>query len=128
MATNKCKLKSVPMMILFLLSFAVCKAQTDISFNYPSDNTPFELKAKDSRGREVGYFKYNQVTDRVSIRGNIKPAWNWFVTKYFLPNWEVFNAQQKVIELIDWDGTIKDLDAFKNAIAEYRRIKLKYGM
>jgi len=94
----------------------------------PNDSVPFEIRNNDARGREIGYFKYNQITNRLIIRGNIKPSMEFFVNKFLRPNFEVFEAQQRVIEQMNWDGSIKDFDAFKNAIGEYRRLKLKYGM
>lgn len=94
----------------------------------PSLTVPFQLTCYDSKGKQTGKIKYNHITNRLTITGNIKPALNWFTTKYLIPNFEVFEAQQKVVEQMNWDGTIKDLDAFKNAIGEYRRLKLKYGM
>jgi len=112
--------------IILLLSFAVCKAQ--VIYNQPSLTVPFELTCYDSRGKQTGKIKYNHNTNRLMISGNIKPALNWFTLKYLIPNFEVFEAQQKVIEQMDWNGNIRNIDSFKNAIGEYRRLKIKYGM
>ena len=76
---------------------------------------------------EIGFFKYNHLTNRLAVRGNQNKVWAFF-TPWLQKQMEIFEAQQKVVEQMNWDGTIKDLDAFKNAIGEYRRLKLKYGM
>lgn len=124
MATNK---KSV-LMILFLFVLAVCKSQTSVPVYKTFFNPPLEIKVVNQKKQEVGFFRYNPATDRLSMRGNQKAVWSWFTNMYLLPTWEVFEAQNRVIEQMNADGTIKDLDAFKNALGEYRRAKEKYNL
>jgi len=117
-------MKLIFIFLLIICNF--CKAQ--VSYNQPSLTIPFELTCYDTRGNQTGKIKYNHNTNRLMISGNIKPALNWFTLKYLIPNFEVFEAQQKVIEQMDWNGGIRNIDSFKNAIGEYRRLKIKYGM
>lgn len=119
-------MKAASVLMILLFSFLVCKAQTN-SINMPNDTIAFSIQVKDRWEREVGYFRYNQNTNRLTTRGNQNKVWALFVPHY-QQLWEVFQAQQKIIGLMEWDGTIKDVDAWKNAIGEYRRLKVKYGM
>ena len=117
--------KSV-LMILFCLCFAVGKSQTG-SINKPNDSIPFSIQLKDRNNKEVGFFKYNQFTNRLIVRGNLKETWKSFAP--FLESmWNVYEAQQGIFEYLNVDGTIRDTDGFNEAMRNYLLIKRKYGM
>ena len=111
--------------ILFILSFAVCKSQSSI--NVPNDSIGFSIRVKDSRFRETGYFKYNHLTNRLTVRGNQNKVWGLF-TPWLKKMYEIYNAQQAVFEQMNVDGSIKDCELFDAAMAKYMAVKRKYGM
>jgi len=111
--------------ILFLFLFAVCKSQSSI--NIPNDSIGFSIQVKDYKFREVGYFRYNHKTNRLLTRGNQNKVWGLF-TPYLQKLYEVFEAQQKIFEWLNVDGTIRDQEKFNEAMKNYLTVKRKYGM
>lgn len=108
--------------IILLLSFAVCKAQE------ATYTAPFTLHAIDSNRKELGYFKYNPVTNVVTTRGITKWCFQFFVNEFFLPMMELKGALDMIAEEINDDGTVKDLNRLKAAMLLYKSVKNKYGM
>lgn len=115
--------KSV-LMILFLLLFSVGKAQY---VNMPNDSIGISVQAK-KNGVETGYLKYNHLTNRLTLRGDLKPVMKLLVTSVMIPFFEVYKAQQGIFEYLNVDGTIRDTDGFNEAMRNYLLIKRKYGM
>ena len=119
-------MKAASVLMILLFSFAVCKGQTG-SINKPNDSVSFSIQLKDRYNKEVGFFKYNQFTNRLIIRGNLKETWKSFAP--FLESmWNVYEAQQGIFEYLNVDGTIRDTDGFNEAMRNYLLIKRKYGM
>lgn len=123
------KQKTIFLLAAVLFLFAGrASAQSSVTVYKTFFNPPFEIKVVNQKSQEIGFFKYNPANGRLIMRGNVKAAIAWYVNMYLLPTWEVFEAQNKVIEQMNPDGSIKDLDAFKNALGEYRRAKEKHGL
>ena len=112
------------LMILFLLMFAVCKSQY---VNMPNDSIGLSVQAK-KNGVETGYIKYNHLTNRLTLRGDLKAPLKLLVTSVMIPFFEVYKAQQGIFEYLNVDGTIIDTDGFNEAMKNYLLIKRKYGM
>lgn len=120
MATNS---KISVLMILFLLMFSVGKAQTSGTWVYP-----MTIHVQDSTFKELGYFKYNPITNTVTTRGTSKWCFQYFVKDILIPTLEIKGAQDMVMEQINEDGSIKDPLKFKEAVLFYNSVKLKWGM
>jgi hypothetical protein len=110
------------LMILFLLSFAVCKSQNSGTYIYP-----LTIQVKDSTLKELGYFKYNPSTNTVSTRGVQKWVWQFYY-QILSREAEITGALKMIAEQINDNGEIIDIVKFKQAVSYYAIIKQKYGM
>lgn len=119
-------MKAASVLMILLFVFAVCKSQTG-SFNKPNDSISFSLQLKDRYNKEVGFFKYNQFTNRLIIRGNLKETWKSF-SPFLESMWNLYEAQQELFKYFDENGCVTDQDKFNEAMRNYLLIKRKYGM
>lgn len=110
-------------MIMFLLSFAVCKAQNSGTYIYP---LTIQVKL-DSTQKELGYFKYNPLTNTVTTRGVQKWVWQFYYTILSRES-EITGALRLIAEQINSNGEIIDMVKFKQAVTYYETIKSKYGL
>jgi len=94
----------------------------------PNDSIGLSVQTMNSKGSETGYLKYNHLTNRLTLRGDLKAPLKLLVTSVMIPFFEVYKAQQGIFEYLNTDGSIRDTDKFNEAMRNYLLVKRKYRM
>ncbi len=109
------------MKLLLIILFPLClKAQSYYPIN-------LEIQKIDSNGREMYYLKYDTLTKTTTIRGDFAAAVK-DIGEMNRAQADLVAAGRLVLAQLNPSGTVKNRAALTEAILNYNRVKLKYGI
>lgn len=110
---------------LLILVITLCSQFVNAQVSYYPIN--LQIQKIDTAGKEIYFVKYDTATGTTIIRGDFKEAVK-DIGELNRAQADLVAASRLVMAQLYSNGTVKNRTQLTAAIAEYNRVKLKYGI